>query len=183
MQGAFREHQKKLETLGVQHIELRKREDLQKSFDGLILPGGESTVQGKLLKELNMYDILKEKIEKGMPVLATCAGLILLAENLTNDEQVYFGTLPVSVKRNAYGRQLGSFHTISEIKGIGKVAMTFIRAPYIETVENGVEILSVVDQKIVGVKYGAQYGFSFHPELEEDNRIHEMFINAVRERT
>ena len=88
----------------------------------------------------------------------------------------------MSVKRNAYGRQLGSFHTISEIKGIGKVAMTFIRAPYIETVENGVEILSVVDQKIVGVKYGAQYGFSFHPELEED-RIHEMFINAVRERT
>lgn len=181
VQGAFREHQKKLEALGVPCIELRGKEDLREPFDGLILPGGESTVQGKLLKELDMYGILKEKIEKGMPVLATCAGLILLAEKLTNDEHTYFGTLPVSVKRNAYGRQLGSFHTIQKMAGIGEVPMTFIRAPYIEKAGKGVEILSVVDQKIVAVKYGRQYGLAFHPELDEDNRIHEMFIKDVRE--
>lgn len=180
VQGAFIEHQKKLEMLGAECIELRKKEDILNPFDGLVLPGGESTVQGKLLKELDMYDILKEKIEKGMPVLATCAGLILLAEKLTNDEHVYFGTLPVSVKRNAYGRQLGSFHTIQEMKGTGKVPMTFIRAPYIESVGTGVEVLATVDGNIVAVKYGAQYGLSFHPELDEDNRVHEMFLQSCR---
>ena len=180
VQGAFIEHCKKLESLGVSCRELRKKEDLKEPFDGLILPGGESTVQGKLLRELDMYNILKEKIEGGMPVLATCAGLILLAEKLTNDEHVYFGTLPVSVKRNAYGRQLGSFHTVQEMKGIGKVPMTFIRAPYITEAGEGAEILAEADGKIVAVKYGKQYGLSFHPELDEDNRIHEMFVREVR---
>lgn len=182
VQGAFIEHQKKLEALGATCINLRKKEDIQQPFDGLVLPGGESTVQGKLLKELDMYDILKEKIEKGLPVLATCAGLILLAEKLTNDEHVYFGTLPVSVKRNAYGRQLGSFHTVQKMKGIGEVPMTFIRAPYIESVGSGGEVLATVDGNIVAVKYGVQYGLSFHPELDEDNRIHEMFLNTVRQK-
>ncbi|EOS73974.1 pyridoxal 5'-phosphate synthase, glutaminase subunit Pdx2 [Dorea sp. 5-2] len=180
VQGAFIEHQKKLENLGVSCIELRKKDDLEENFDGLILPGGESTVQGKLLKELGMYPLLKEKIVCGMPVLATCAGLILLAEKLTNDQHVYFGTLPVKVKRNAYGRQLGSFHTEQEMKGIGKVPMTFIRAPYIEEVGDGVEILSSVKGKIVAVKCGVQYGMAFHPELDRDNRIHEMFLDTVR---
>lgn len=181
VQGAFIEHRRKLDAMGVPCIELRKKEDLQIPFDGLILPGGESTVQGKLLRELDMYDILKEKIKAGMPVLGTCAGLILLAEKLTNDEHVYFGTLPVRVKRNAYGRQLGSFRTVQEMKGIGEIPMTFIRAPYIEAVGKGVEILAMVDGKIVAVKNGAQYGLSFHPELDEDSRIHELFLNTVRE--
>lgn len=180
VQGAFIEHRKKLAELGVSCIELRKKGDLKEPFDGLILPGGESTVQGKLIKELGMYDALKERIQAGMPVLATCAGLILLAEELTNDEHVYFGTLPVRVKRNAYGRQLGSFHTVQEMKGIGKVPMTFIRAPYIEEVRAGAEVLASVDGRIVAVKYGAQYGISFHPELDGDNRIHEEFLNAAR---
>ena len=180
VQGDFIEHQKKLKDLGASCIELRKKDDLEKDFNGLILPGGESTVQGKLLKELGMYSLLKEKIACGMPVLATCAGLILLAEKLTNDQHVYFGTLPVKVKRNAYGRQLGSFHTEQEMKGIGKVPMTFIRAPYIEETGNGVEILSSVEGKIVAVKCGVQYGMAFHPELDRDNRIHEMFLDTVR---
>lgn len=180
VQGAFIEHQKKLEMLGAECVELRKKEDILKPFDGLVLPGGESTVQGKLLRELDMYDGLKERIEKGLPVLATCAGLILLAERLTNDEHVYFGTLPVSVKRNAYGRQLGSFRTVQEMKGIGKVPMTFIRAPYIESVGEGAEVLAAVDGNIVAVKYGAQYGMSFHPELDDDNRVHEMFLQSCR---
>lgn len=180
VQGAFIEHRKKLDDLGVPCVELRKKEDLQTPFDGLILPGGESTVQGKLLRELDMYDPLREKIQAGMPVLGTCAGLILLAEKLTNDSHVYFGTLPVSVRRNAYGRQLGSFHTVQEMKGIGEVPMTFIRAPYIEAAGEGVEILATVDGNIVAVRYGVQYGLSFHPELDGDNRIHEMFLDTVQ---
>lgn len=179
VQGAFIEHRKKLESLGAECIELRKKEDLEQSFDGLVLPGGESTVQGKLLRELEMYDSLKEKIESGMPVLATCAGLILLAEHLSNDEHVYFGTLPVTVRRNAYGRQLGSFHTDAEVKGIGEVPMTFIRAPYIETADEQVQVLARVDDRIVAVQYGAQIGLSFHPELDADNRIHEKFLKLI----
>ena len=179
VQGAFIEHRKKLESLGAKCIELRKKEDLEQPFDGLILPGGESTVQGKLLRELEMYDSLKEKIESGMPVLATCAGLILLAEHLSNDEHVYFGTLPVTVRRNAYGRQLGSFHTDAEVKGIGEVPMTFIRAPYIETADEQVQVLAHVDDRIVAVQYGAQIGLSFHPELDADSRIHEKFLGLI----
>lgn len=179
VQGAFIEHRKKLESLGAECIELRKKEDLEQPFDGLVLPGGESTVQGKLLRELEMYDFLKEKIESGMPVLATCAGLILLAEHLSNDEHVYFGTLPVTVRRNAYGRQLGSFHTDAEVKGIGEVPMTFIRAPYIETADEPVQVLAHVDDRIVAVQYGAQIGLSFHPELDADNRIHEKFLELI----
>lgn len=180
VQGAFAEHRAKLEALGAECMELRKKEDLQTAFDGLVLPGGESTVQGKLLKELDMFDFLKEKIADGMPVLATCAGLILLAGKLSNDDHVYFGTLPVTVRRNAYGRQLGSFHTFQEMKGLGNVPMTFIRAPYIENAAENVEILAKVDGKIVAVKYGVQYGLSFHPELDEDNRIHELFLDDCR---
>lgn len=180
VQGAFAEHRAKLEALGAECMELRKKEDLQTAFDGLVLPGGESTVQGKLLKELDMFDFLREKIAGGMPVLATCAGLILLAGKLSNDDHVYFGTLPVTVRRNAYGRQLGSFHTFQEMKGLGNVPMTFIRAPYIESAAENVEILAKVDGKIVAVKYGVQYGLSFHPELDGDDRIHELFLDDCR---
>ena len=180
VQGAFAEHEAKLKSLGAECIELRKKEDLEKGFDGLVLPGGESTVQGKLLKELDLFDALKEKIKEGMPVLATCAGLILLAGKLSNDDHVYFGTLPVTVKRNAYGRQLGSFHTVQEMKGMGPVPMTFIRAPDIEKTDEAVEVLAVVDGNTVAVRYGSQYGLSFHPELDEDNRIHERFLDECR---
>ena len=112
VQGAFIEHRKKLEALGAECIELRKKEDLEESFDGLVLPGGESTVQGKLLRELGMYDFLKEKIESGMPVLATCAGLILLAEHLSNDEQVQvLAHVDDRIVAVQYGAQIGlSFH-------------------------------------------------------------------------
>jgi len=155
VQGAFIEHEKKLEKLGAQCIELRKKENLEEDFDGLVLPGGESTVQGKLLKELGMFDALKEKIEAGMPVLATCAGLILLAKDLTNDDHRYFATLPVSVRRNAYGRQLGSFHTTEEFEGIGKVPMTFIRAPFVEKAEEEEEESLFITSPIVGTFYSA----------------------------
>ncbi len=179
VQGAFIEHEKMLERLGAETIELRQKSDLEQDFDGIVLPGGESTVQGKLLKELGMYDKLKEKIESGMPVLATCAGMILLAQELSNDEKRHFGTLPVCVKRNAYGRQLGSFHYDGEIKGLGTFPMEFIRAPYVESVKPGVDVLAEVEGNIVAVKYNNQLAFAFHPELSDDTRIHEMFLDMI----
>ena len=97
-------------------------------------------------------------------------------KSLSNDEHVYFGTLPVTVRRNAYGRQLGSFHTDAEAKGIGEVPMTFIRAPYIETADEQVQVLAHVDERIVAVQYGAQIGFSFHPELDESDALHQQFL-------
>lgn len=181
VQGAFIEHEQRLSKLGADCIELRKKEDLDQSYDGLVLPGGESTVQGKLLKELDMFDTLQKQISDGLPVLATCAGLILLAERIQNDDRRYFCTLPVAVKRNAYGRQLGSFYTEAGVKGIGTVPMTFIRAPYIEQAEEQVEILSKVEEHIVAVRYRNQLAFSFHPELDADLRIHRYFLDMIRQ--
>ena len=180
VQGAFIEHEKMLENLGAECIELRKREDLDQEYDAIVLPGGESTVQGKLLKELGMFDRIKNQIAEGMPVLATCAGLILLAKELSNDAKSYFKTLPVRVKRNAYGRQLGSFFIEEDIEGIGKYPMEFIRAPYIEEAESDVEILAKVDDNIVAVQYGNQIGLAFHPELTNDDRIHSKFLSLVK---
>ena len=180
VQGAFAEHIKRLKELGIDSVELRKKDDLGKPFDGIILPGGESTVQGKLLKELDMFDTLKNMIKNEVPVLATCAGLILLAEKLENDSHTYFGTLPVTVKRNAYGRQLGSFFTEEEFKGIGTVPMTFIRAPYIEKTYEDVEVLATVDGKIVAARQGNQLVTAFHPELDADLRVHQYFLEMAK---
>ncbi|MFA7672557.1 MAG: pyridoxal 5'-phosphate synthase glutaminase subunit PdxT [Clostridia bacterium] len=180
VQGSFAEHEMVLKKSGISYVELRQKKDLSLSFDGLILPGGESTVQAKLLCDLDMYDTLKDMIQNGLPTLATCAGLILLADRISNDTVGHFKTMPITVKRNAYGRQLGSFYTEGDFKGIGKVPMTFIRAPYIESVQDGVEILSKVDGNIVAVRYENQIGLSFHPELNDDMGIYDMFLDIVR---
>ena len=180
VQGAFAEHEHVLSELGVSCIELRNAGDLNKPYDALILPGGESTVQGKLLRDSDMFDTIKSQIEGGMPVLATCAGLILLAQHIEGDDTVHLGTLPVTVKRNAYGRQLGSFYYEGGIKGIGTYPMEFIRAPYIESVGDDVEILAEVEEKIVGVAYKNQLAFSFHPELTGNDKIHEKFLELIK---
>ncbi len=177
VQGAFIEHERMIEALGHEAFEIRQKRDLEQEFDGLILPGGESTVIGKLLRELDLFDILHKKIREGMPVLGTCAGLILLAEKLSGDDTVHFGTLPVTVKRNAYGRQLGSFQTVAEIAHIGEIPLTFIRAPYIECADDSVEILAKVDGNIVAVQYGNQIGISFHPEVTDCTAVHEYFLS------
>ncbi len=179
VQGAFIEHEKMLQKLGVNCFEIRQKKDLERPFDGLILPGGESTVQGKLLKELELFEPLKQRITQGMPVLGTCAGLILLAKQLSNDPAVYFGTLPVVVKRNAYGRQLGSFCTECKVKGIGIVPMNFIRAPYIECAAEA-EVLAEVNGKIVAVQWNNQLGIAFHPEVTNDTKIHKYFCELVK---
>ena len=179
LQGAFAEHGQMLDKLGVEHFEIRQLRDLDKKTDRLILPGGESTVMNKLLHELGLYEPIKKLINGGMPVFGTCAGMILLSREV-EDGKPCFGTMDIRVRRNAYGRQLGSFHTTSEVKGIGEVPMTFIRAPYVARVGDGVEVLAEVDEKIVGVQYQNQLAFAFHPELDEDTRIHEKFLKLIK---
>lgn len=179
LQGAFVEHGYMLDRLGVEHFEIRQKKDLERSFDALILPGGESTVMGKLLHELELFDPLREQICSGMPVFGTCAGLILLAKEVENDKS-HFGTMDIAVRRNAYGRQLGSFYTEEEVTDIGTVPMTFIRAPYIEKVYGQAKILTQVDGKIVAAREGNQLVTAFHPELNDDTRMHEYFLHMIK---
>lgn len=181
IQGAFIEHEKMLERLGVSTVELRKKDDLKKDFDGLIIPGGESTVQGKLLVELSMFDELKAKIESGLPVFGTCAGLILLAKEIQNDTRTHFSTMDIVAVRNAYGRQLGSFYDECEFEGLGKIPMTFIRAPYIDSVSDNVRVLARCRGNIVAAREGNQLVTSFHPELNDDLSVHSYFIDMVKE--
>ena len=176
VQGAFIEHEKQIAAVAehfgeqIECIEIRQKKDLEK-IDGIILPGGESTVQGKLLKDLDIFDELQSLIIQGLPTLATCAGLILLAQTLENDSVKHLATLPVTVQRNAYGRQLGSFSVTSN------VPLVFIRAPYITEISSDIssdtKILTTVDRHIVGVEYKNQIGLAFHPEMTNDTRIHE----------
>ena len=159
-------------------------------IDGIILPGGESTVQGQLLEKLGMKKPLRDMIKNGLPVLATCAGLILLAEHIGEKEAPHLGTMPVTVRRNAYGRQLSSFMTTADIKGIGNYPMVFIRAPYITDIKNAddtnmedtdsVTILSEVDGHIVAAQYQNQIGLAFHPEMTDNTRIHRYFTDLVK---
>ncbi len=180
LQGAFLEHKNILDTLEVENIYVKTKQDLE-NIDGIILPGGESTAMGKLLRDFDILNILKEKVERGFPVFGTCSGMILLAKELVNDETKHLSTMNISVKRNAYGRQLGSFKTHENFKGIDeKVEMTFIRAPYVEKVGEGVEILAKVDDKIVAVKEKNMLAISFHPELTKDLSVHKYFLKMVK---
>lgn len=179
VQGAFAEHRQILEKLGAETFEIRQLRDLEQHFDGLVLPGGESTVQGKLLHDLGLFEPLKSLIEKELPTFGTCAGLILLADKLSNDSHTYFGTLSATVERNAYGRQLGSFYAEENFDGIGKIPMTFIRAPLIQKVGEEVQVLATVNDQIVAVRYKNQLAISFHPELNEDLRVHKYFLETL----
>ncbi|WP_308540243.1 pyridoxal 5'-phosphate synthase glutaminase subunit PdxT [uncultured Murdochiella sp.] len=251
LQGAFIEHEKMLHRLGADVREVRQRADLE-GLDGIVLPGGESTVQGRLLRKLNMLHPLRNQIQCGLPVLATCAGLILLAQHLESGEPTHLATLPVMVRRNAYGRQLASFATTADVGSLADFPLVFIRAPYITTVEAGdlghpevdpnnlghlkvdsndlgrpdtasipthrifsnsdqseshdadsktldlrsdaaaavevahdkngaptVEVLCTVSNRIVAVRYASQIGLAFHPELTDDPRLHELFLEMI----
>lgn len=174
LQGAFLEHEQMLKKLGADYFEIRQKKDLDRPFDALILPGGESTVMRKLLLELDIYDVLKEIILSGLPVFGTCAGLILLADEVEAGVPC-FGTMNITAKRNAYGRQLGSFHTEADVEGIGEVPMTFIRAPYVADVGDA-QVLATVEDRIVAVKYKNQLALAFHPELDDNDDIHKAFL-------
>lgn len=189
MQGAFIEHIKILEKLGIDCCQIRQPKDFTKELDGLIIPGGESTVIGKLLIELKLWDPIQKAIKDGFPVFGTCAGLILLAKTICSDSDhndnriresnVLLNVMDITVKRNAYGRQLGSFLSYGSFDNMYKVPMIFIRAPYIENTGSQVEILSIVDGNIVAAKQNNMLVTAFHPELTNDTRIHEYFINMI----
>ena len=185
LQGAFAEHERVLERLGVENVELRNLEDFQKyqkELSGLILPGGESTTMGKLLRDQDMLLPIREAILSGLPVFGTCAGLILLAKEITSQDESHLGTMDMVVERNAYGRQLGSFYTEAECKGVGKIPMTFIRGPIISSVGEDVEILAIVDNQIVAAQEKNMLVTSFHPELNDDVRLHQYFIEMCKEK-
>lgn len=175
LQGAFAEHRKMLQKLGVESVLIRNREDWQAYLQnnpfvqGLILPGGESTAMMRILHDEGLFHPIRQAILQGMPVLGTCAGLILL-------DKEHLNTMDMVARRNAYGRQLGSFHTQGDFLGIGQVPMTFIRAPYIETCGAEVEVLATVEGRRVAARQGNQWVTAFHPELDEDTRIHEQFL-------
>lgn len=182
MQGAVAEHLDLLARIdGVQALQIKKASQLD-DIDGLIMPGGESTTMGKLLRQYSIMDPLREKIACGMPVWGTCAGMILLAQRIVNQSDSYLGVLDVSVRRNAYGSQLDSFHTRAVIHKIADypLPLTFIRAPYIEEVGPGVEVLLQLDGKIVAVEQNNVLATSFHPELNEDLSFHQYFIHKVQ---
>lgn len=180
LQGAFIEHQYLLTSLGVDTFQIRKKSDLeQMSVDGIILPGGESTSIGTLLHELDLFFPLQEKIKQGLPVFGTCAGLILLAKSISANPEKYFSTMDIVVKRNAYGRQLGSFSTIDSFNN-KPIPMTFIRAPYIESTGENVSILSIVQNRIVAVRENFQLACAFHPELTRDPTVHTYFLDMIR---
>ena len=179
LQGAFAEHEEMLEKLGMEHFQIRQKRDLERPFDALILPGGESTVIGKLLRDEGMFEDVRTRIQDGLPIFGTCAGMILLAEKVEGGMPC-LGTMQIQVKRNAYGRQLGSFYT-EEVFGEMKepVPMTFIRAPYVEKVWGNAQALAEVNGHIVAVRQGNQLVTAFHPELNQDVRIHEYFLKLV----
>lgn len=248
LQGAFIEHERRLREIGCETFQIRQKADLERPFDGLVLPGGESTVQARLLHELGLFEPLRDRIVSGLPVLGTCAGLILLAADVQNvsdgrgcslpagnadsaddgkagsaecgkadsaerekadpdacrnndvcktavvdadsykntDAGVYcagFRSLPVTVIRNGYGRQLGSFHVSAMLScegdPIGEIPMTFIRAPRIAQAGEGVECLASIGDEPVAVRCGNQIGCAFHPELDMDSKIYELFLNRV----
>ena len=170
LQGAFAEHQQMLRRLGIESYLVRNLADWQRPKDALILPGGESTAMMRILRDEGLFDPIREAILGGLPVFGTCAGLILL-------DRDHLNTMDIRVRRNAYGRQLGSFHAEAEFRGIGSVPMTFIRAPYIEETGPEVEVLSVVDGHIIAARQGRQLVTAFHPELDDDSRIHQYFLS------
>lgn len=179
LQGAFLEHGKILESLNINYKFVRNISDFE-SCDSLIIPGGESTSISKLLKSTGLDNKIISSIKNGMPVFGTCAGMILLAKEVVNQES-HLAVMNICVKRNAYGRQLGSFSFKSNFQGIIKpIEMVFIRAPYIHSIlSSDVEILAKVNDKIVAARDKNLLVTSFHPELTNDSSVHKFFIDNI----
>lgn len=182
LQGAFAEHERMLRRLGAECFEIRQRKDWDEPKDGLIIPGGESTTMLKLLRELDLLQPIRASIEGGLPVFGTCAGLILLAKEVEGEDFPHLSTMDIRARRNAYGRQLGSFHATLDMEGVGRdIPATFIRAPYIEQVKGDARALASVDGHIVAARQGNQLVTAFHPELDSDLRVHQYFLSMIKQ--
>ncbi len=183
LQGAVDLHVHALERLGVETVEVRRAEDLAR-VDGLVLPGGESSTISKLLVINELFEPLAQRLNDGMPAFGTCAGMIMLASEILDgrDDQLSFGAIDISVRRNAFGRQIDSFETDLSVIGLPEspVHAVFIRAPVVERVGPGVEILAAVEEgRPVACRQGNVLVTSFHPELSPDLRLHELFIKGM----
>jgi 5'-phosphate synthase pdxT subunit len=178
LQGAFREHVTALARLGVAAREVRQLKDLD-GLDAIVLPGGESTVMGKLLQDWQMLEPLRRRILDGMPVYGSCAGLILLSKDIEDSEQPRLGVLDATVRRNAFGRQVDSFETDLTLPDLGTepVHAVFIRAPVITRVGPKVQVLAQVRDQAVAVRQNNVLATSFHPELTADSRLHKYFLS------
>lgn len=179
LQGGFAEHISSLTKLNAEAFEIRKKSDLIGNIDGLIIPGGESTVMRKLLIDTELFDPIKSLIRDGLPVFGTCAGMILLAKNTADNPMGGFDGIDITVKRNAYGRQLSSFMIEEEFADIGRIPMTFIRAPYITTARSDVRILAIVNGTKVAAENKNILVTAFHPELTEDLSVHQYFLKKI----
>ena len=181
LQGAVSEHIDRLESLGnVYPCTVKYKEDLE-GLDGLIIPGGESTAIGLLLKNYDLTQPIRDKIKDGMAVWGTCAGMILLAKELSGGEPPHLQVMDICVRRNAYGRQLESFTTTVNLPEVSPspIPLVFIRAPYVERVGDGVEVLLTIDGNIVACRQARMLATSFHPELTTDNSFHAYFVNKI----
>jgi len=183
LQGDFAEHRALLEKLGVRALEIRLPEQLAE-VDAVVLPGGESTTMGKLLDEFRLREPLQERIGHGLPVLATCAGMILLAREVHGPHGPLLGGMDITVERNAFGRQRESFEVDLDAPALGQDPLhaVFIRAPAIQQVGPGVEVLArLADGRIVAARQGNLIVAAFHPELADDTRLHELLLSLVRQ--
>ena len=179
LQGAIKEHISMLRRCSVTPIEIRLPEDLD-SIDALIIPGGESTTLSRLMRLYGLDKEITRKARLGLPIYGTCAGAILMSRKILNDSTHCLGIMNISVKRNSYGRQIDSFESLLGIKYIGSFQGIFIRAPVIDSVHNGAEILSKHDGNIVMVRQNNLLASTFHPELTNDIRVHKYFIDIAR---
>jgi 5'-phosphate synthase pdxT subunit len=180
LQGAVREHIKHIEDTGAEGREIKWPRELNE-IDGLIIPGGESTTIGKLMVEYDFVDAIRDFHAAGKPIYGTCAGMILLAKKITEGDQPLLALMDIEARRNAFGRQRESFETDLEIKGIGQYKAVFIRAPWIEKIEDGVELMAEYDGMKVMARQGSLLVSAFHPELTGDTRVHKYFLEMVKE--
>lgn len=181
VQGAFVEHQAVLAAIGAQARQVRSTQQLEGLW-GLVLPGGESTTLGLVGSRSGLLDAVRERIRGGLPTLGTCAGMIMLAEATTGGPQPLVGGLDVTVRRNAFGRQVASFETELRMRGAGDdpLRAVFIRAPWVERAGPAVEVLAELDGHPVAVRQGHLMAVAFHPELTDDHRVHELFLEMAR---
>lgn len=183
LQGAVAEHADALTRLGAQPVAVKRPEHLE-DIDALVLPGGESTTMSMLLESSDLFDPLQKKLDDGLPVLGTCAGMILLASEVLDGraDQRSFSVIDIGVRRNAWGRQVDSFEADLHIEAFGDAAFSavFIRAPRVERVGDDVEVLAAIHDEPVLCRSGAVVVASFHPELSGDLRIHQFFLEGIR---
>jgi len=181
LQGDVREHLAALSELGVTAVSVRRPEELA-TCDGLVLPGGESTTMAKLARTFDLLEPLRQRVKEGMPAFGTCAGMILLADRVVDgiEGQETVGGLDITVRRNAFGRQVDSFEEDLAVTGLADpVHAVFIRAPWVEEVGAGVEVLATAAGHPVAVRQGRLLATSFHPEVGPDPRVHALFVDLV----